>query len=219
MAHEAQIPPGVAAADAARLRRAYALASSAEGEALYAEWAPTYDQTMVDGLGYVSHQRLVEVFVAQVAWRDRAVLDVGCGTGLVGDALATAGFSIVDGLDYSVAMLAQAAGRSVYRTLVEADLNRPLALPDAGYGAVICNGTFTSGHVDAACLDELVRVIEPGGILACAVHLSVWDSGGFGAAFDRLQAVGTLAPLAVVDSPYYLSSTGPDGRLCAFGVR
>jgi hypothetical protein len=51
------------------------------------------------------------------------------------------------------------------------------------------------------------------------VHLAVWDSLGFGAVFDRLQAVGSLAPLAVVDSPYYLSSTGPDGRLCAFGVR
>jgi predicted TPR repeat methyltransferase len=216
MSSEHLIPPGVDEQDAALLRRAYALNDQTEGAQLYREWASTYDRTMIDGLGYVSPQRLVEVFARNTTRRNGDVLDLGCGTGLIGVELASHGFTTFDGLDLSVEMMAEAERRSLYRRCLTADLTTPLALPDASYFAAICNGTFTSGHVDAACLDELVRIIEPGGYLVCAVHHVVWDASGFAVGFARLEGAGLLVPVEVVESAYYLSSSGTDGRLCVF---
>ena len=216
MSREHLIPPGVDEHDAALLRRAYALNDQAEGAHLYREWASTYDRTMVDGLGYISPQRLVEVFARNTTRRDGDVLDLGCGTGLIGMELASHGFTAFDGLDLSAEMMAEAERRGIYRRFLTADLTAPLALRDASYFAAICNGTFTSGHVDAACLDELVRIIEPGGYLICAVHHAVWEASGFAAGFARLEGVGLLVPVEIVQSAYYLSSPGTDGRLCVF---
>jgi SAM-dependent methyltransferase len=216
VSHEHLIPPGVDEQDAALLRRAYALNDQTEGAQLYREWASTYDRTMVDGLGYISPQRLVEVFARNTTRRDGDVLDLGCGTGLIGVQLASQGFTTFDGLDLSVEMMAEAERRGLYRRCITADLTGSIALPDASYFAAICNGTFTSGHVDAACLDELVRIIEPGGYLVCAVHHAVWEVSGFAAGFARLEDVGLLLPVEIVESAYYLSSPDTDGRLCVF---
>jgi hypothetical protein len=82
---------------------------------------------------------------------------------------------------------------------------------------VICNGTFTSGHVDASCFDEIVRVLEPGGLFAAAIHDSVWVDGGFAAAIDRMSGPNqALQIVEMVASPYYETSPGNDGRFCVF---
>lgn len=216
MAHDELIPPNVDEQDASLLRRAYALSSQEAGEALYREWASSYDRTMIDGLGYISPGLLCDAFARNVEWRDRRVLDVGCGTGLVGVELVRQGFATFDGLDLSVDMMNEARRRGVYGELIAADLTQPLLIEDGAYGAVVCNGTFTSGHVDASCLDEIVRVIEPGGVLACAVHDAVWDKNGFADGFDRLALTGAIVKMEVVAAPYYASSPGADGRLCVF---
>lgn len=216
MSHEHLVPPGVDPNDAALLQRAYALRDQDEGQVLYTEWAETYDRTMVDGLGYISPQRLVDVFTRHVTWRDGAVLDLGCGTGLVGRDLHGRGFTTLDGLDLSEPMMSEAARSGAYRRFVVGDLNATLPIETGSYAAMVCNGTFTSGHVGAGCLPEVLRLIEPGGFFACAVHNSVWDALGFSAEFADLTGRGVLEELDVIESPYYLSSPGPDGRLCVF---
>ncbi len=208
------IPPDVDEHDAALLRRAYTLTSREEGDALYREWAESYDRTMLDGLGYLAPRRLSELFARHARGGDRPVLDLGCGTGLVGVELAGLGFTTIDGLDLSAEMIAVAERRHLYRSFVVADLERPLPIPDAAYDAAICNGTFTEGHVGAGCLDEIARVVAVGGIFACAVRDSIWETFGFAAAFDRLAADGTFEPVEIVASAYYATSSATDGRLC-----
>lgn len=219
MAHDELIPPNVDERDASLLRRAYALSSQEEGEALYREWASSYDRTMIDGLGYIAPGLLCDAFTRAATWRDGPVLDIGCGTGLVGDELVRRGFTTFDGLDLSVEMMNEARHRGTYRVLMVADLTKPLPIGDGAYRAVVCNGTFTSGHVDASCLDEIVRVIASGGVLACAVHHAVWHALGFADAFDRLVRDGALAMAECVPAPYYASSPGTDGQLCVFSRR
>jgi predicted TPR repeat methyltransferase len=216
MSHDELIPPNVGEHEAALLRRAYALSTQAEGAQLYSEWASTYDRTMIDGLGYTSPALLSDLFARCVSWRDSRVLDLGCGTGLVGAELVRHGFSMFDGLDLSTEMMAEAERRGIYESFVVADLTKTLPISTDAYGAAICNGTFTSGHVDASCLDEVIRIIAPGGFLACAVHHSVWEALGFASAFERLVASGRLEVTEIVESAYYRSSTATDGRLCVF---
>src|SRR5690625_7058731 len=66
------------------------------------------------------------------------VLDAGCGTGLVGQALAGYGFEAVDGLDLSTAMLDIVRDKGVYRDLDKADMTQALPAKDNSYDAVIC---------------------------------------------------------------------------------
>ena len=218
MAHDELIPEGVDEHDAALLRRAYALSTPDEGAELYREWAHTYDQTMLDGLGYRSPQRLVDQLVRHVPWRDQPVLDIGCGTGLVGVELAARGIGTIDGLDLSAPMMDEAMQRGLYRAAIAADLMQPLPIADGAYGAAISTGTFTSGHVGAACLDEIVRVLRPGGFLSCTVHHAVWDELGFADAFARLERDGVIATVEVVTGGFYESTTD-DGRFCLYRAR
>lgn len=209
------IPPNVGERDAELLRRAYGLSDMAESAQLYTEWAETYDQTMVDGLGYLSPKHLGDLLAGVVQWRDRPVADLGCGTGLVAAGLAEHGFSVFDGIDLSLAMTGVAARRGIYRRFIAADLTATLPIAANSYGAAICSGTFTSGHVGAESLAEIVRIIEPGGVLCCAVNHAVWDEMGFATTFADMVATGTLAPISVERVAFYATSTD-DGRHCAF---
>jgi predicted TPR repeat methyltransferase len=215
MSSHAAIPEGVDEKSAALLRRAYAVATTEDGQQLYQDWAATYDATMVQGLGYLTPRLVAEALARYLKTQDAPVLDIGCGTGLVGAAAANLGFRHVDGLDLSRAMMSVAVQGGAYRRLLEADLTKALPVASGEYAAVVCAGTFTSGHVDAACLDELVRVLRPGGWLVCTVHHAVWEPLGFAAGFAKLAAADVLLPTLEADIGYYTNSTN-DGRLLVF---
>lgn len=174
----------------ALLRRAYALdsANPDETRALYRDWAETYDGTMLDGLGYVSPQKIAGLAAAHISDRRAPVLDVGCGTGLLAAYLAEQGFEAVDGLDYSAEMLDVAEQKGRIRQRFLRDLNQPLAMETGTYAALVSTGTFTHGHVDGACLPALMALLRDGGLLICTVHQDVWETGGFGAMLNSLVA-------------------------------
>ena len=71
----------------------------------YAEWASTYDSELVDGKGYALPDRCAAAFVHHVQEKAAPIIDLGCGTALLGSRLATAGFTTIDGVDYSPEML------------------------------------------------------------------------------------------------------------------
>ena len=185
------------------LDRAYALASPEEAQSLYRDWAVSYDQHLRRELFYVAPARLASLLTEFVIDPEAKVLDVGCGTGLVGECLVQHGLNQIDGLDFSPEMLAVARAKGVYEDLVCADLNAELALPDAGYDAAICCGTFTHGHVGADALKGILRLIKSGGVLACTVHRDIWQEAGFEEEMEELQEQGVVAVEEIRDQPYF----------------
>lgn len=169
----------------AALARAYGLRDAAEARALYAEWADSYDAAFAEAAGYVLPDAVARLLVA--AGGGGPVLDVGAGTGLLGAALLARGVGPVDALDLSPEMLAVAQRKGIYRSLVAADVTRPVDLPAGSYAGIASSGTFTHGHVGPAALPNLVRLAAPGAVLALAVNRGVWDDMGFGPAFARLS--------------------------------
>ena len=170
---------------------AYGVRTPDDSRRLYEAWAETYDTDFVKRLGYVYHQQVVQQLIGQLEDLSGPVLDVGCGTGVVGVALRTAGVHTIDGIDISPQMLAEARrkraddGSPVYRRLMEADLTRTLKIPDDRYAALISTGTFTHGHLGPGVLDELWRVAAPGAACAIGVNAAHFEATGFG---DRLAA-------------------------------
>ncbi|MEL6702347.1 MAG: methyltransferase, partial [Pseudomonadota bacterium] len=87
---------------------AYALASQDAIRDLYADWADSYDAAFAAARGYALHSHVAAAFVARGG--SGPVLDVGAGTGLVGEVLVEHGVGPVDGMDLSQEMLTVAAG-------------------------------------------------------------------------------------------------------------
>ena len=210
------IPTGVSPEAAKLLERAYALDSDEKSRALYRDWAETYDETMLQGLNYLSPGKVADLLAAHLADRKAAVLDIGCGTGLAGQGLAGHGFVTLDGLDVSPEMMEVAARRGVYRNFINADLNLPLAIASDSYDGASCSGTFTHGHVDARCLDEVFRVLKPGAPFAFTVKLEVWESLGFKSKLGALMDCGYITELAFTHDRHYSTSAQPDGVFCVY---
>lgn len=203
----------------ALLARAYALGSADEALELYRDWATTYDATMLDGLGYESPRRVAALLADHVPDRSALVLDVGCGTGLAGVALAAHGFGRLEGIDLSAEMLEVASTRRLFDRLVVADLLEPLPFETGRFDAAICSGTFTHAHVGAGCIDEILRVIRPGGVFACTIHRDVYEPAGFAEAFRRLEDTGVIEVIARELGGYYTTSSDPEGHYCVLRRR
>ena len=216
MAIVRNIPANVSAQAAALLERAYALDGDAASRALYRDWAETYDDTMLQGLGYRSPAVVARLLGEHLADRQALVLDIGCGTGLAGHKLGELGFVAIDGLDLSPEMMQVAARRNVYRNFITADLNRPLPMRDGSYAGASCSGTFTHGHVDARCLDEVFRILQRGAPFSFTVKLEVWEPLGFKAMLAQLQADGRIAEVVTTHDRHYESSQLPDGVFCVY---
>lgn len=185
--------------DDPNLERAYAINSLDAAKALYRDWAATYDQGFADALGYAAPRKIAEIYLSE-AQDQTEILDIGAGTGLLGESLRG---HVIDGLDISPEMLAVAQSKGVYRKTILGDLTGPLDLPDASYGGFVSSGTFTHGHVGPVCLPELLRIAKPNALFCCSVVPPVYDSAGFGSALAMLVAQAKITPVRFVEFNLY----------------
>lgn len=94
---------------------------SAFVEMLFDQYAPKFDQTLVGVLGYCVPELLEAALVATGRGRFGLALDLGCGTGLMGERLRP-GCDRLEGFDISAEMLRKARAKGVYDRLEKADL-------------------------------------------------------------------------------------------------
>ena len=163
-----------------------------ETKDFYAVWAKTYDEELVDGFGYIQPERCGDAMARFVPDRSARVLDMGCGTGLVGTVLRSRGYEAVDGCDYSPEMLEQAARTEAYDHLFEIDLNdHPLAIGEGTYDVIVAVGIFSFGHVHATVIDEVLRLLPSGGIFITCVNEVWWAEGSLEAKIAEIETDGS----------------------------
>ena len=192
---------------------AYTVKTPADSVRLYGDWADTYDSEFVEPAGYVAYLRVAELLIRQRSLINGPVLDVGCGTGIVGVSLREGGIEVVDGIDISPQMLAEAGKKKtkddlpVYRKLITADLTNNLDIPDNQYAGLISAGTFTHGHLGPDSLDELWRVAAPGALCAIGVRSTHYVAMGFGEKLSVDVAKGTITKPDIVEVNMYSALT------------
>ena len=169
----------------------------------YDEWAQSYD----DDLASWSYRAPTVVAETVIARHPEAgsVLDVGCGTGLVGRALRAQGFAgKILGVDISQASLEIARPCGAYDSLEHADLQQRLAFEDDSVDAVVCVGVMTYLPDVEAVWREFARVAQPGGLVVATQREDLWHSRSCPAVVDRLSSEGVWTPLPITGPATYL---------------
>ncbi len=181
---------------------------------LYDGWAETYDSEMATA-GYRHPTICLALLARHLPAGATPLLDAGAGTGLIGEWLGIMGYPRVEGLDISAGMLAVAARKGAYAALHRLALGGPLPFSDASFAGIVSAGVFTSGHVGIEGLDELIRVLKPGGVMVLTVKNTLWD-GGFSARVAELEAEGLVA--RAEETAPYVSMPGEAGTVPSRGL-
>lgn len=205
---------GMMAEHGGHLGAVYAARSPEEVAAGYDAWAETYEDEMRRA-GYRHPSIAVALAARHIAPGTAPLLDAGAGTGLLGEWLALLGYARIEALDLSEGMLAVAARKGVYAALHRLALGGPLPFADGEFGGVVSAGVFTTGHVGAAALPELLRITRGGGAIVLTVKLPLWE----GEVGQAIAAAGAAGRLQLIDrTPPYVSMPGDPATVPSLAV-
>ena len=172
------------------LDRAYGLEDPENTKGFYKEWAATYEaETRANG--YVTPSRCAVALAKLATDKSAPLLDLGCGTGLSGEAFSDIGFTTIDGSDFSEEMLAYARTKQgVYRTLILGDLNNPLPGAPGDYANIAAVGVFSPGHAPPEMIDEVMSKLPAGGCFVFSLNDHTLEIPGYQQHIDRLVESG-----------------------------
>lgn len=146
---------------------------------VFDDYADAFDTHLTTSLQYRVPEELVALLarVAAPAANTLDVIDLGCGTGLVGAAIAPFSRTLT-GVDLSPRMVEKSRERGVYQRLVCDDVVRMLRQqPDHSADLLVSADVF----IYIGKLDELMaeahRVLRPGGRLAFSIETLADASG------------------------------------------
>ncbi|XP_072174997.1 methyltransferase-like protein 27 [Diadema setosum] len=147
-------------------------------EKIYDEVAREYD-SIVEAIYYNGPVLTTNAIRGIELSKDAAILDIGCGTGLVGVEMGKHGYTNMYGLDLSDESLKVAAEKGVYSQTVQAnfDGNCRLDFPDGYFDVVTSTGCFVPGHLNGDSVPEMIRLTKPGGHLVLTIREKCFEEG------------------------------------------
>ncbi|UWR34799.1 methyltransferase domain-containing protein [Sulfitobacter sp. W027] len=162
------------------LDKAYASRDTNVIRSLYDEWASSYDED-IKAQGYATPERAAVTLAEFLDNKDAPIFDIGCGTGLSGEALKKVGFTTIDGGDISAAMLNEARIKGIYRNLLELEVDAPLPFAPGTYTAITAIGVIGPGAAPITLFDTLMHGLGKGGKLLFSLNeKALADRGALG---------------------------------------
>lgn len=131
-----------------------------------------YEKSLIDKLGYALPDQLVKIieFSSEKRFFNR-LLDLGCGTGLIGEAFKNS-ISTIHGIDLSSSMIEIAHDKAIYDQLTTGDIHAALGDFDkASYDLLIAADVFT--YVGE--LKNILTISHQLGTPNCLFYFSVED--------------------------------------------
>eukprot|EP00794_Sanderia_malayensis_P010937 gene10937-12098_t len=165
----------------------------------YDRWSENYDNDM----GKMKFSApaaclagLLEFADAYGVNKDSKIIDVGAGTGALGLLLKAEGFTNVDALDGAKQMIEASTKKNCYNKLIHAFIGAsdgPEALMEGNaYKVVFCVACFSLGHMQPKHLDDLVKMVQHGGLLIFTVRRDADEKFGFKKKIDEMVSANTL---------------------------
>ena len=178
----------------------------------YDSWAENYDKELLGQYGYCAHKLAVHAFAKTQSDRGASVIDVGCGTGLVGIELSQLGYKVIDGVDISRGMLDKSASLGIYRKLIHRRIGSDELPVLVGYSGVISVGSFGLGHMGQEDIERLIEMAAPNAPIVIFMNAEPFDSQAYILTLDRLSAAG-LWVVELLEDHSYMSALDRPGKL------
>lgn len=190
------------------LENAYRLQSPDDNIRYYGALAEHYDEDFADGLGYALPAEVATQYKKLASYDDAPAIDIGCGTGLIADALSDMIANedlIIDGVDISDAMLQIAKEKQRYRHLYQADLSSDSHGLLKNYSAILSSGTFTHGHLGPDALLRLLDIARGCALFVLTINKAHFASHGFQESIGTLKVKNRIQSVKVEELDIYLN--------------
>lgn len=195
-----------------KLSRVSGVNSEIDSKTFYDEWAADYDADLIDEYGYSAPKITVNKFSTLLPNRESSIVDVGCGTGLVGKELANQGYSNIDGYDISPEMLKIAHLSKVYRKLKEIDLNKGSKKKSNPYDTLICVGSFGYGALGPEAIKNLVELVISGGMIFIFMNSEPFEFQNYKQYISKFEKQA-LWSIKSIEEYNYMSKLDRPGKL------
>lgn len=153
------------------------------GPESYQKWATRYDELLGGDLNYIGFKSIVskwlqyheDVLKSKIKQK---VLDVGCGTGYIGEHMASVvpreAYDIYGG-DFSPDMLEVAKTKNAYTSLRVVNLKKDLPYDPESFDSIVSSGVFSKSHCHADCFPNVLRVLKKGGYFIPTVKKDLYE--------------------------------------------
>jgi predicted TPR repeat methyltransferase len=144
---------------------------------LFDMYAETFDRDLIDKLNYQSPRLLARLIARTVPADARLdILDIGCGTGLMGNGLRALKRTLT-GVDLSPNMLEQARRRGIYDRLIESDIAAFLDMQTDQFDLAVSTDVFIYIGDLAGIFAGVRRILRSDGLFCFSVEAA--DDGDF----------------------------------------
>lgn len=193
------------------LEGAYAIQTPDDNLTYYRDFADHYDAEFATRLGYVYPSVIAGFYHKNATASDHPIADVGCGTGLVAEALDEKAVNI-HGFDISPNMLEKSRTKGLYTALHCVDLTQHLPAPETPFGAVLSAGTFTHGHLGPKPLENLLSLAAQDALFCIGVNAQHFATKGFDTVLTRLFQARKITKPTLETVPIFSDPNSPHGK-------
>ena len=197
---------------AGKLAKVSGHGSKVDSQTLYDQWAGRYNTELINEYGYIAPFITVDKLKDFHLDKDIEIIDVGCGTGLVGLELHKIGYSNIDGYDISQEMLKAAKKTKIYKSLKQVDLNLDSFSPNKTYDLLICVGSFGYGALGPKAFINLLKLVKSRGLIMILMNSEPFISENYQKYILELEKQ-KLFSIKSIDDRNYMSKLERPGKL------
>ncbi len=152
-----------------------------------------YEKLMIT-MGHPDPEQCGELAVALLGdLSSKSALDMGCGTGMVGDSLKKRGVHELIGIDASKGMIEHAEAKGVYDQVIHMYLGKPATYPPKlrdRFDLITAAAILAEGHLGVELFDEMIHSLKRGGYAIFTTREMYLDKYGYRQAIDDLVRRG-----------------------------
>ena len=181
----------------------------------YDLWAKQYEKELLDDYGYCAHIIGSKAFSTYELRKSCKIIDIGCGTGLVGEELKSSGFLNIWGLDVSSKMIAIAKKKQIYREFYQKKIENLEGFISKPFEALICVGSFGLGHIGPESLELLVKLVEKNSLIIIFMNAEPFNLENYMDYIEDLKKQNLIKIVDIQDHNYMTKLDRP-GKLLIF---
>ena len=182
---------------------------SKDVQEFYNRNASYYDECMkkVGCVSQINAARELAKYLKEINCpKDTRILDVGAGTGSVGQMLKEhSGYTNIVAMDISLGMLEEAKKKDVYNEFIYCDLNNDdMEKYYKQFDHAISIGCFILGVLVPETLDKMARFVKPGGLVCISFREKNLENEklGYKQKLEEMQAKGVWKEISRIVDGY-----------------